>query len=139
MTGWTRFTGGGQGGGGLSHRGTKPQREIPIPLFAIHNPKFGQNEQNYLNGNRVRPMLGLANQSSSFAASELARCWVSDCLIRYANAPPAGIIAIAKFALRTPLSSLPRRIPACRNEQAKNKTSSSSPGRVFLFTPALFA
>jgi hypothetical protein len=46
MTGWTRFTGGLQGGGVLSHRGTKPQREIPISHFAIYNPKFGQNEQN---------------------------------------------------------------------------------------------
>jgi hypothetical protein len=115
-------------GGSRRHEATKEN-----PHFAIHNPKFGQNEQNYQNGDRVRPMLRLANQSSSFAASELARCWVSDCLIRYANAPPAGIIAIAKFALRTPLSSLPRRIPARRNEQAKNKTSSSLLGRVLLF------
>jgi hypothetical protein len=76
-------------GRGLSHIGTKPRREIPIPhsAFAIHNPKFGQNEQNYQNGDRVRPMLGLVDQSPCVAASELARCWVSDCLIRCANDP----------------------------------------------------
>jgi len=52
---------------------------------------------------------------------------------------PAGIIAIAKFALRTLLSSLPRRIPARRNKKAKNKTSSSSLERVLLFGPVPFA
>ena len=72
-------------------------------------------------------MLGQANQSSSFTESELALHWTLDCFTRCANDPAhAGIIAIAKFALRTPLSSLSRGIPARRNLQAKKKISVSS-------------
>ena len=35
-------------------------------------------------------MLGLANQSSSVAASELARRWLPNCLIRCADDPVGG-------------------------------------------------
>jgi hypothetical protein len=72
-------------------------------------------------------MLGLANQSSSVAASELARRWVPNCLIRWADDPVWRELLQQrkKSALRNPLSRLSRRIPERRNRRAKNMTSAS--------------
>jgi hypothetical protein len=111
-----------RGAGGLSQ--SKATKGNPHSAFAIHNPKFGQNEQNYQIGDRVRLMLGLVYQSTCVTASELARRWVSDCLIRCANDPACWNNCDRK--IRPPLSNFSRGIPACRNEQAKNKISVSS-------------
>jgi len=137
MTGWTRFTGGLQGGGVLSHRGTKPQREIPISQSLIRN----LDRMNKI----IRMASGCARcsgwqiKSPSFAASQLALHWMLDCFIRCTNDPACWNNCDRKIRPRRLQSSLPRRIPACRNEQAKNKTSSSSLGRVLLFGPVPFA
>ena len=90
-----------------------------------------QDELDLQDGDRVRPMLGLANQSPSVAASELARRRLSDCSFATRMTLLATMkkseFRISKFAIQ----SFSRRIPVGRNKQAKNRTSASLLVRVF--------
>ena len=81
-------------------------------------------------------MLGLANQSPSVAASELARLRrLPDCFIRYAHDPVCNSAKIRIPQFRDFHAGL-RRAGIYR---IKNKTSLSSLEGDFLFEPASFA
>jgi hypothetical protein len=112
---------------GPSHIGTKPRREIPIP----------HSQSTIRNLDRMNKIIRMATGCARCSAWQ-----ISHLVSLQASLRAAGCL-IASSAARMTLSAdlegrsnsrnLSRRIPTCRNKQAKNITSASSLGRVLLF------